>query len=44
MATTAETQPATEGFDPGAILASRGVAGFCALAEGGCARTPPTDF
>jgi len=41
--TTAEAQPAAEGFDPGAILALRGVAGFCVLAEGSCARTPPAD-
>jgi hypothetical protein len=41
-ATTEEAQPATEGFDPNAILAVNGIARFCALVEGLCARSLPT--
>jgi hypothetical protein len=39
--TTEEAQPAAEGFDPGAILAAGGIARFCALVEGHCARALP---
>jgi hypothetical protein len=40
-ATTAEAQPALEGFDPGAILRVSGFAAFCALGEGLCAAALP---
>jgi hypothetical protein len=41
VATSEEAQPATEGFDPGAILAASGLARFCAAVEGRCARALP---
>jgi hypothetical protein len=40
-ATTAEAQPALEGFDPGAILGVKGVAAFCALGQDLCAPALP---
>jgi hypothetical protein len=39
--TTAETQPALEGFNPGAILALGGVTSLCGLAEAICVPAVP---
>ncbi|MEJ8835804.1 DM9 repeat-containing protein [Ramlibacter sp. AN1133] len=41
VTTSAEAQPAMEGFDPGAILAIGGVTSLCGLAEGICAQPLP---
>jgi hypothetical protein len=40
-ATTAEAQPALEGFDPASILGVKGFAAFCGLGEGLCAPALP---
>ncbi|WP_236599781.1 DM9 repeat-containing protein [Ramlibacter alkalitolerans] len=42
--TTESAQPATEGFDPGSILASAGVAALCASKEGSCLRSLPDNY
>jgi hypothetical protein len=41
VTSTEESQPATEGFDPNAILALGGVPSLCALAQGICVPPAP---
>jgi hypothetical protein len=42
--TTLEAQPASEGFDPQAILGGKGVAALCAAKEGACVASLPEGF
>lgn len=42
--TTAEAQPASEGFDPHGILSGKGVAAVCAAKEGACVAALPDSF